>query len=490
MINFRLNRSRSTAFLLSTVLVGLPVLTLNGHSAMASKIHAAESKHHIWKDGNGQAIISGEQYDPRTSLAPLLTKIRPTVVSITAVNSQAQAQGMDLPLGFPGQHRRSPGQNPGARSGVATGSGFVISGDGMIVTNHHVIENRDKLEVTLADGRTFTAKVLGSDQQTDVALIQLENASKLEFATLGTSKRTAVGDWVLAIGSPLGLEQTVTRGIVSAKGRGSLGLYRDGYADFLQTDAAISPGNSGGPLFNLNGEVVGINTAVAGIGNGLGFAVPIDQVKNLLPYLHRDGKFSRGWLGVTTQAVTPAVGERPKAGALVAEVHRGTPAAKAGIKGNDRIIAINDIAIEDFEDLRGRIGEFPPGSTLRVKVQRGAKNLVKKVRLQKRPSSESLARMGNEEHTEGKTRGLYGDDEPKLGISAQQSKKGIVVKKVMPGSLAEDLGLREGDIIAEVNGRRVSKISDIVSALHNDKSSLQVSVERGGQRVTSALRSR
>ncbi|HEY8378179.1 MAG TPA: trypsin-like peptidase domain-containing protein, partial [Nannocystis sp.] len=289
---------------------------------------AAASGEKLWREGTGAPVVSGD-FDPRRSLAPLVKELAPSVVSIRAQKKgvQFELDGIDprmLPFFemFPGRPEVPPQQG--------IGSGFVLTPDGLVVTNNHVVDKAEKLEVKLHDGRIYTAKVLGTDPYTDIALLQLEGASGLKPATLGSSSKLAVGDWVMAIGSPMGLEQTATAGIISAKGRGSLGLYANSYIDFLQTDASIAPGSSGGPLFNMNGEVVGINTAVGGIGRGLGFAVPIDQAKTVIPQLKSTGKVVRGWLGISGREIEPAVGQMPERGAVVGVVHEGTPAARAG----------------------------------------------------------------------------------------------------------------------------------------------------------------
>lgn len=444
-----------------------------------------KSQSALWTEGRGRAIASGK-YDPRISLSPMLEKAAPTVVSIQASGrTQRGMFGASVPTG-------------------GIGSGFIIRADGLVVTNAHVVTNHDSFKVHLADGRVFEAKVVGSDPQTDVALLKLEGAKNLPVAVLGKSRPVAVGDWVVAVGSPLGLEQSVTRGIVSAKGRGSLGLYADGYADFLQTDAAISPGNSGGPLFNLNGEVVGMNTAVAGIGNGLGFAVPIDQVKRVLEPLYARGEVRRGWLGISGSDVVPAVGRAPQRGAIVAGVHTGSPGAAAGLEVGDRIVKIDGEAIEDFDDLRGRIGEHGPNEAVRVQLVRDGKTKTVTVRLGERPSPTALARMG------GEFGPSIGIERPKVSPKRGPSKSrpapktksggpvqldigvknvdgGVRVERVGPGGLGERLGLQAGDILTEVNGRAVNSPADVRKALERSEGRISVSAKRGDGQVSSTL---
>ncbi|MGB1277522.1 MAG: trypsin-like peptidase domain-containing protein, partial [Nannocystaceae bacterium] len=385
-----------------------------------------------------------------------------------------------LPFNFPGA-----GDQPRARG---QGSGFVISGDGLVVTNHHVVEGSDSLEVKLKDGRRFKAKVLGSDPHTDVALLQLEGAKNLPTVGFGDSNDLAVGDWVVALGSPMGLEQSATTGIVSAKGRGSLGLYRNSYIDFLQTDAAISQGNSGGPLFNLSGEVVGINTAIHARGRGIGFAVPIDQVKHVLGQLKKDGKVVRGWLGISGRDIEPAIGQAPVPGAVVGEVHPGTPASKGGLQTGDRITAIDSNSVESFADLRGRIAEKGPGQKVKLTVNRKGKAKTLHVALGKLPSDQQLAQIG-----QGKapgTGGLYGGKQPRLGVEVAPGQSGLEVKRVANGSVGERLGLQPGDILSSVNGQPISSVGDVAKALGRDANRVEVKVQRGSTSHSAVIEQR
>ncbi len=444
----------------------------------------------LWKEGNGRAIVAGKNYDPRDSLAPMLEKAIPTVVSIQASGrTRAGMFGASVPTG-------------------GIGSGFIIRADGLVVTNAHVVANHDSFKVHTADGRVFEGKLVGSDPQTDVALLQLEGAKNLPVAVLGKSEPTAVGDWVVAVGSPLGLEQSVTRGIISAKGRGSLGLYADGYADFLQTDAAISPGNSGGPLFNMRGEVVGMNTAVAGIGNGLGFAVPIDQVKTVLPELHAKGEVHRGWLGISGSDLAPTVGTTPQRGALVAGVHADTPAAKAGLQVGDRVLSVDGRSIKDFADLRSRIGEHGPNESVSLGIEREGKRKTLRVHLGERPAPSALARMGGEfapspspmprigpqrQIPDAKSTPPTGGTSknsaapPRLDIEVSSQGGTLRVERVHPGGLGARLGLQPGDEITELNGQKVASPDQIRAALEASPGRTSVSARRGSGQMSSTL---
>lgn len=425
---------------------------------------ATKAKEGPWSEGDA---VPDPGYDPERSLAPMIEAVRPAVVSI-----RASRQGMF------------------GAEGTGIGSGFIISADGLVVTNNHVAEQGDRFEVALADGRLFEATVVGADPQMDLAVLRLAKARDLPTVVLGTSDDMRIGDWVIAVGSPMGLEQTVTRGIVSAKGRGSLGLYRDGYADFLQTDAAINPGNSGGPLFNLQGEVIGINTAVGGQADGLGFAVPIDQAKALLPRLIRDGKITRGWIGISSGVEErPDYGELPEPGAKIGEIHPETPAAKAGLHAGDRVIEVDGKPVEDFEDLRARIGEHAPKDVVALTVMRAGQKQIIDVALAERPDPESLARLGRTlpgtpAQPKAPSGDLYGDRPARLGVEVDD-RLGVV--RVVPGSLGEQLGLKAGDVIREVNGKKVDSVEAIAAALESQRGKLEVEVQRGSGSYVGSL---
>lgn len=477
-------------FFLAFCSLGAPALVVGSgctNEARASKPAAPE-------DGADAELGAGLDYDPTLSLAPMLSKVKPAVVSIQAMSSGERSFN---PFGG------------GAPSG-GIGSGFIVSADGHVVTNHHVVDGRDQLEVHLEDGRRFRGQLVGSDPQTDIAVIQLEGAKDLPYVRFGSSEELEVGDWVIAVGSPMGLRQTVTRGILSAKGRGSLGLYRDGYADFLQTDAAINPGNSGGPLFNLRGEVVGINTAVGGH-DGLGFAVPVDQAKVVVPKLLRDGKVVRGWLGVTGIDAPPDYGEMPVLGAVVGEVRGDTPAAKAGIQAGDRVVAVDGRKVEDFDDLRGRIGDYGPGEQVEVELLRGREAKVVTVTLGERPGPDALARIngrgaprmtptpapeGKGGSIDPKTpfvppsgggKDLYQGQPARLSVEVHADDEGLVVDDVVSGGLGERLGLQVGDRIVEINGERVRSVEGVLTALERDRGAVKVTARRGDGQFTAII---
>jgi serine protease Do len=460
-------------------------LSAVGGAAVAFGYHSAAEAaagEALWREGTG-APVAGADFDPRRSLAPLIKELAPSVVNIRAFGKKPRLeQGIDprmLPFFDFGPMEPQP------QAGI--GSGFVMTADGLVVTNHHVVDNAEKLEVKLHDGRMYVAKVLGSDPATDLALIRLEGAKDLKPAALGNSGALSVGDWVLAIGSPMGLEQTATAGIVSAKGRGSLGLYANSYIDFLQTDASIAPGSSGGPLFNMNGEVVGINTAVGGVGRGLGFAVPIDQAKSVLPQLKSGGKVVRGWLGISGREIEPAVGRSPERGAVVGALVDGAPADQAGLRPGDRIVAVNGAAVENFSDLRGRIADTRPGSQLILAVERAGKKLDLKATVGKLPDENELERMSRPQRAGG---GKLFPNGPRLGAEVSAKDGKLVVRGIRPGSLAADLGLREGDVLKTINGETVARPEDVARALGKDDGRVAVEVERDGATHTAVIERR
>ncbi len=478
---FRSKRLRSPgALVLFFALSAAGTLTL----ALSSEGQAAATPA-LWQEGAKVPSQSTETYAPRRSLAPLIESISPAVVSVKTKRTTQGRTNVD-PRALPFMQ-----QMPQQRQAEGIGSGFIIRSDGLIITNNHVVDGSDRVEVKLADGRLFAAKVLGNDPHSDVAVIKLENASGLPTVKLGASKGLRVGDWVLAIGSPMGLEQSATTGIVSAKKRGSLGLYNNSYVDFLQTDAAISPGNSGGPLFNLQGEVVGINTAISAMGRGIGFAIPIDQAKVVIPQLVATGKVERAWLGIGGRDVEAAIGQTPLRGAVIGVIHAGTPAAGSGLRVGDRIVAIGGEAIENFSDLRGRIAEIPARSTVTMTIARGKSGKTTDVRVElgALPSDDELRSLIANRRSAKRGDDLYGGQTPRLGVDVD-AKETTRIRRVRRGSIGADLGLRAGDRIRELNGEKIGSRADIGRALAKDHHRIEITVERGGSTHTSVIERR
>ena len=363
------------------------------------------------------------------------------------------------------------------------GSGFIIEKDGYIITNNHVVEGADEIKVKLTDGREFHAKVIGRDPKTDLALIKISSPfQSLPVLSLGDSEKIRVGDWVLAIGNPFGLEYTVTQGIISATGR----VIGSGpYDNFLQTDAPINPGNSGGPLINLRGEVVGINSAIIPGGQGIGFAIPSNLAKEVISQLKEKGKVVRGWIGVSIQSVTQELaksfGLTEAKGALVGDVVPKGPADAAGIKRGDIITSFNGKDIKNSTDLPRIVAETPVGKDADVTVMREGKELHLKIKV----AEMTEARIASQTHEEPLGLGMRVDDisprvQRELGI---RDKSGVIVTDIQPNSPADDAGIKVGDIIKEVNRKPVKDKNDYEAILKQTGKSKSVLllINREGQ---------
>jgi serine protease Do len=370
------------------------------------------------------------------------------------------------------------------------GSGFIIDREGYILTNNHVIEKAQSIKVKLVDGKDFDATVVGRDAKTDIALIKINTKQNLPSITFGDSDALEVGDWVMAIGNPFGLETTVTAGIVSAKGRV---IGAGPYDDFIQTDASINPGNSGGPLFNLNGQVVGINTAIVSGGQGIGFAIPINMAKDLLPQLKDKGKITRGWLGVVIQRVTPEIaksfGLKASEGALVSDVMEGSPAEKAGLKTGDVITSFNGKQIKDMDQLPRAVASTEIGKKVRLGIIRDGKEVEKEVVIGEM-KEEGLRAQGKPE-TE-KDYGLVVQNiTPEIGKHlGLKDKKGVIVTDVQPGSPAQEADIRSGDIIKEIGRQPVRNVGEFKEAMKkaNIKEGIVLLVKRENTTFYTVLR--
>jgi serine protease Do len=458
----------------------------------------------LWREAASPAPAA-VNVPSQASLAPLIKQLKPGVVNISSTtvvkNPHRGMRGMPGAPGAPGGPQGGGGEDddsqqlferffgqremPQELRGTSLGSGFIINDEGYVLTNNHVVKDATDIKVRLTDGREFEAKLVGRDPATDVALIRLQDVKgKLPTVALGDSDAMDQGDFVLAIGSPLGFRESVTFGIVSAKDRQLTGSPFD---DFLQTDAAINQGNSGGPLFNMKGEVIGINTAIISpqIGSGIGFAVPINLAKQIMPQLQK-GKVSRGYLGVSVSELTPefaqgfGIKEGTK-GALVQNVVPKAPAAKAGVQPGDVVVAVNGKPVESSAALTRAVSAVPPGGKVTLTVLRGNdKKDITAVTAQ-RPDEEALARgqLGPEEGEEGDAQGQAskkGDNE-KLGIRVApltpqlaremqtDVEQGVVVIQVNPDGPAGQAGIRRNDIILEVNRQKVTKVEDVVGLI-------------------------
>lgn len=426
----------------------------------------------------------------------LARKLTPTVVNISTSKTIMPSKRPSGPVGpygkdlfgdFFGGFSASPYRHPHKERSL--GSGFIISGEGYILTNDHVVAGADEITVKLSDGRSFKGTVQGADKKLDIALVRIHTNEHLPVVVLGDSDTTEVGEWVMAIGNPFGLSQTVTAGIVSAKGR----VIGSGpYDDYIQTDASINPGNSGGPLFNVRGEVIGINTAVVAGGQGIGFAIPINMAKNVLAQLRDAGHVTRGWLGVTVQPVTPALarsfGLKKARGALVAGVVEGSPADRAGIERGDIIVEFNGKEIHELNELPRLVADASSGSRVRIKVIRGGvgreltANLSAFTRGEEKRGCAVLAdRIGM----------VVRELTPQLAeVLSLRETKGIVVMEVTPGSAAADAGIGRGDIVREIDGRQTDSYGEYERALEKVRQGavLRLLVKRGESSLYVAVR--
>jgi len=390
--------------------------------------------------------------------------------------------------GQPGM-RRQPRQQrePQGQREQGLGSGVIVSPEGYIVTNNHVIDGATNIMVTLSDKREFKARLIGTDPKTDVAVLKID-AGTLPSIVLGDSNKVQVGDYALAIGDPFGVGQTVTMGIVSAKGRTHLGI--EDYEDFIQTDAPINPGNSGGALINDRGELVGMNTAILSHGSegnqGIGFAVPVNLVRTVMDQLLKNGKVTRAYIGIVPQDMTPAMarafGDKDLSGALVGDVSPNSPASKAGLQKGDIIVSMNGKPVSDSNDLRMTISMMTPGSKVDLKVTRdgAARNIS--VTLEELPGTQAELRQkgdGTKSSLSGiSVQDLDADTARQAGVPA--STQGVVVTEINPSSAAADSGLQPGDVIQQVNRQPVKNTADFDRAMRASKDNTLLLVNRQG----------
>jgi serine protease Do len=421
--------------------------------------------------------------------ADIVEQVKPAVISVRVkMDGGPRLMGFDaLPRATPGSpmdrfFRRQPEsgipglpdelrrQPPGRNLVTGQGSGFFISADGYAVTNNHVVDKAETVEVSTDDGKTYSAKVIGTDPRTDVALIKIDGRNDFPYVRFA-EKQPRIGDWVLAVGNPFGLGGTVTAGIVSARGRD---IGAGPYDDFIQIDAPVNRGNSGGPTFDVDGSVIGVNTAIyspSGGSVGIAFAIPAETVKSVIGQLKDKGSVSRGWIGVQIQPVTAdiadSLGLRATQGALVAEPQANSPAVKAGIQAGDVITAVNGAPVRDARDLARQIGTMSPGSTVRLTVmQKGQEKTI----------SVTLGELPNEREARAtpESREPSGLAIPRLGLTlapatevAGSGNEGVVVTAVEPDGVAADQGFKAGDVILEVAGRKVASPADVRAGITN-----------------------
>ncbi len=459
-----------SVLLILTVMIGVGafVSVENGHASAIPDLPSAD------RDAGASVLPASG------SFAPLVKKAAPAVVSVQ-VEKEVPAQEIPQAFrgfpgfpGFPGfGNPQDQGQDNAPQKERGAGSGVIVSPDGYIVTNHHVVDGADKVKVQMSDDRTFDAKVIGSDAKTDIAVIKID-ANNLPVMKLGNSDAVEVGDIVLAIGNPFGLGQTVTMGIVGATGR-AFGIMAEqhGYEDFIQTDAAINPGNSGGALVNTRGELIGVNSAIISRGggnDGVGFAIPVNLAHNIMKQLVDTGHVSRGYMGVQIQAVTPEMTKALKIpdshGAVIASVEEGSPADKAGLKRYDVVRSLDGKPIHDQRDLSLQVASTPPGHEVKVEVLRDGQPKTLALTLTEFPEEPSEAFHGGQGAEAGILSGVTVDNlTPDVAKQLGFEGSGVVVTQVAPNSAAAEAGLQRGDVIQEVNRQSVTNLAEFRAAV-------------------------
>jgi Do/DeqQ family serine protease len=456
---------------------------------------------------SAQAASATEALPQTMTFAPVVKRAAPAVVQISSTKViKAESQGRNgrgqqqNPFFDDPFFRRFFGdQNPFQprdRRESGLGSGVIVSPNGYILTNNHVVEGATTVKVMLSDHREFAAKIIGTDPQSDIAVVKIEAKNDLPVLPLSDSSKAQVGDICLAIGNPFGIGQTVTMGIVSATGRNSLGI--ESYEDFIQTDAAINPGNSGGALVNARGELIGINTAIlsgSGANAGVGFAIPINMARNVMDQLMKSGKVVRGYMGAMLQNVDPNVAKAfglpsGTAGAAITSIDAGTPADKAGLKSGDVITAVNGEPVIDMAQLRLKIASFAPGTTVRLQAYRDGHSRDFNVTLAERPSDKDLAKNRRGEGGpggQGQPSGLSGVSVENLTpqiaeqLNLDGNVTGVVVTDVDEASPAAEAGLQQGDVIQQVNRQSVRNTNDFDKLTRNAKGTMLLFVNRGGR---------
>jgi len=482
-------------FKVSLVLVALISLGLGVFLASVFRLPHFIPAQEVVKEGV-KINVSGEEIGQlaltEQAFITVAEKVRPSVVHI---NVESTAQERYLPFEDPFFEdflRRFFGEIPREyqRRIAGQGSGFIVDSDGYIITNNHVVQNAQKITVKLLDGRSFSATVVGQDSATDLAVLKVEKARDLPVVTLGDSSKLRVGQWAIAIGNPFGLDHTVTVGIISAIGRSGLafGGPSEGpiYQDFIQTDASINFGNSGGPLCNIRGEVIGVNAAINPMGQGIGFAIPINLAKNVFKSLIKQGKVVRGWLGVYPQDIDERLQKElelpDREGVLIAGVIPSSPAEKIGIREGDVVRAIDGRPIKSANDLMIMVAAMEPGTKVKISLLRDKKDIILEAAIGERPAEDILA--------EGEAPGLRA---PWRGITVSritpdlvkryslQISEGVVITGVEPNSSAKSAGLREGDIILQVNRIRISNLEEFISSVRrvNPDEDVVLRIRRG-----------
>src|SRR6266571_402340 len=451
------NRPLGSAWILAPAIAAVVALSIPAsvHPAVAAEVNAHGAPHPV-------------------GFADIAAKVKSAVIGVRVKVENAESQLADQDLPFPPgspfyKFFGTPDQNPQKRRfGTALGSGFFVSSDGYAVTNNHVVENGRNFEITTDDGKTYAAKVIGTDSKTDVALIKVDGHNDFPYVRFSSSV-PRVGDWVLAVGNPFGLGGTVTAGIVSARGRD---IGAGPYDDFIQIDAPVNKGNSGGPSFDVNGNVIGVNTAIfspSGGSVGIGFAIPSDTVKTVIAQLEKGGKVTRGWIGVQIQQVTPDIAEslglKNAEGALVAEPQADSPAAKAGIQSGDVITAVDGQPVKNARELARKISSMAPGNSVKLGVWRKGEEKQLTLTLGELPNTrQARAQIAPDETSPGNVGRLGLSLAPAANVAGAGG-AGVVVTQVDPDGPAAEHGFRTGDVILDVGGKTVSTPSDVRTAL-------------------------
>ena len=431
--------------------------------------------------------------DLQSAFVQVSENIKPTVVNISATRIEKNET-------FSFKFRSPSGDDPfeeffkhffppewETRKSRSVGSGVIIDSRGYVLTNYHVIERAKDVQVTLDDGKerkTFKGIVVGTDPRTDLSVIKIEGNSKFPVAPLGDSDKIKVGEWAIAIGSPFGLEHTVTVGVISAK-RQNVSIENRNYEDLIQTDASINPGNSGGPLVNIYGEVIGINVAIftpTGGFVGVGFAIPINKAKEVLPDLMKHGRVTRGWLGIKIQEITPELAKsfnlkKNQRGVLISEVLPGSPAEKGGLKRGDVILQFDDKEIKETVDLMRMTAKTSPGSAVNIKIIRANREMIFQLKLRS---------VSGEEEVKELSRGEEGTSQ-QLGLSVQNHDEGVLIVKVEEGSIAQNAGIMEGDIVLEINRRAVKNVSEFARIVKSAGKNILFLIKRGDATVYIAV---
>jgi serine protease Do len=466
----------------SRILSARRVLLLAGVAGLSASLVAGANLMPSRTGSTLTGIAYAQDAQRPVGFADIVEKVKPAVISVRVkVDTGARMMGLEgnpasppnsemerffRRFGTPDSEQRAPRN----RLVTGQGSGFFISADGYAVTNNHVVDKADAVEVTTDDGKSYTAKVIGTDPRTDVALIKVEGRSDFPYVKFAEHS-PRIGDWVIAVGNPFGLGGTVTAGIVSARGRD---IGAGPYDDFIQIDAPVNKGNSGGPTFDVDGNVIGVNTAIfspSGGSVGIAFAIPASTVQSVVGQLKDKGAVTRGWVGVQIQPVTPeiadSIGLKRAEGALVAEPQPNGPAAKAGIVAGDVITAVNGTPVKDARDLARQIGSIAPGTTVRLTVWRKGEEKTFSMALGELPNERDARVTSSDSATP------HGSDVPRLGLSlapagqvAGSGSEGVVVTKVDPDGAGSEHGFQTGDIILEVGGKKVSSPADVRTALN------------------------